>query len=555
MKTITFTLLLVFSLCTSYSQGIFDASIHTAVPFGDVNSPATETAQQVIDQDPMTKFLDFNIEDGMGFEVDLGMGNAEIATSMAFVTANDAPERDPTNYEIFGSNDGMAYTSIATGMIPCVSDRFLGRIFTIPNSTAYSIYRINFTGTCNTSTIIQVADVQLFTTTGNAPTITCPDDFTVSTTAGQCSGSAEYTVTVTDVEDGSITPTLILGGASGDDFPLGISPVVYSVADSDGNGVSCEFFITVEDTEAPTLVCPSDQTVGVSPGQTSAEVDFDVLATDNCSVTNIIPEFTALGTIDGNSYYVSDSLYTPEDANVDAFENQGVVGTIRSQSDNDYIHNAISVYINEPISVLIGYSDILYEGSWIWASGDGSTYTNWNEGEPNNSGPDGAPENYVVLLNSGLWNDVTGDPFVYRYLLEREFELEQTAGLESGSDFPLGTTTNTFTVSDVAGNVSTCSFDITVDESTSVENHELANGLKILPNPSRNGQVSISNESNILIEKVLFYNVYGKLVHVEKVNLLNGVGTIDINNLSSGVYLLEMHSQYGATSKKLIKAN
>src|SRR5690606_2282770 len=38
----------------------------------------------------------------------------------------------------------------------------------------------------------------------------------------------------------------------------------------------------------------------------------------------------------------------------------------------------------------------------------------------------------------------------------------QTAGLSSGSAFPVGTTTNTFLVTDAAGNTATCSFDVTV---------------------------------------------------------------------------------------------
>ncbi len=38
----------------------------------------------------------------------------------------------------------------------------------------------------------------------------------------------------------------------------------------------------------------------------------------------------------------------------------------------------------------------------------------------------------------------------------------QTAGLPSGSSFPIGTTTNTFEVKDAAGNKATCSFDITI---------------------------------------------------------------------------------------------
>ena len=38
----------------------------------------------------------------------------------------------------------------------------------------------------------------------------------------------------------------------------------------------------------------------------------------------------------------------------------------------------------------------------------------------------------------------------------------QTAGLPSGSQFPVGTTTNTFTVTDASGNTASCSFNVTV---------------------------------------------------------------------------------------------
>jgi hypothetical protein len=38
----------------------------------------------------------------------------------------------------------------------------------------------------------------------------------------------------------------------------------------------------------------------------------------------------------------------------------------------------------------------------------------------------------------------------------------QTAGLPSGSTFPVGTTVNTFTATDAGGNTSTCSFNVTV---------------------------------------------------------------------------------------------
>jgi len=118
----------------------------------------------------MTKFLDFAALDGMGFEVDM-LGVTSVVNTIQIVTANDAPERDPTTYEISGSIDGTTYTSIVIGEIPSVAERFLPRYFGFPKTISYFFYRVNFTDLCGTSDIMQVADVQLFPIIGNAPTI------------------------------------------------------------------------------------------------------------------------------------------------------------------------------------------------------------------------------------------------------------------------------------------------------------------------------------------------------------------------------------------------
>ncbi|MFI1770150.1 HYR domain-containing protein, partial [Thalassobellus citreus] len=45
----------------------------------------------------------------------------------------------------------------------------------------------------------------------------------------------------------------------------------------------------------------------------------------------------------------------------------------------------------------------------------------------------------------------------------------QIAGLASGSLFPVGTTTNTFRVTDAAGNTAECSFDVTITDNEDPE--------------------------------------------------------------------------------------
>jgi hypothetical protein len=45
----------------------------------------------------------------------------------------------------------------------------------------------------------------------------------------------------------------------------------------------------------------------------------------------------------------------------------------------------------------IGFNDVIEEGNWKWVSGESDTYTNWWEGEPNNGGRDGMPEDAAVM--------------------------------------------------------------------------------------------------------------------------------------------------------------
>lgn len=120
-------LLLVLTLiafsANSQTTPIFNSGM-SIVSEGSTSSPSNEEVWQIIDGDAFTKFLDFDYSDGMEFTVDLG-GTPAIATSIEITTANDADGRDPMNYEIFGSNDGSAFTSVATGIFLVISTDIL----------------------------------------------------------------------------------------------------------------------------------------------------------------------------------------------------------------------------------------------------------------------------------------------------------------------------------------------------------------------------------------------------------------------------------------------
>ncbi|MDR6967413.1 hypothetical protein J2X31_001424 [Flavobacterium arsenatis] len=136
----------------------------TISPYGSVSSPSNEEYYNIIDGDVETKFLDFNYLDGLGFTVNLN-GYQTVATGMDFTTANDSAERDPTVFEIFGSNNGTYFTSITVGVISCNDERFYTTSYTFDNTEGYSSYRFIFSEQCNTiEAMIQIAEVQLFGT-------------------------------------------------------------------------------------------------------------------------------------------------------------------------------------------------------------------------------------------------------------------------------------------------------------------------------------------------------------------------------------------------------
>ena len=117
-------------------------------------------------------------------------------------------------------------------------------------------------------------------------------------------------------------------------------------------------------------------------------------------------DWTFLGEFDGHEYWLSGFESTWNDASMlyDYFEEIHLV-TISSQEENDF------VFEHTGGGVWIGFTDQYEEGNWQWITGEEVTYTNWNEGEPNNAN---GVEHWAQMFNNGNWNDLpeTMLPFV-----------------------------------------------------------------------------------------------------------------------------------------------
>ena len=132
-----------------------------------------------VDDNVKTKYLHFKGDDVIdpnadptGFKVTPSAG-ASIVTGLTFTTANDAEERDPVAYELYGSNvsiDGP-YNLIASGDIVDFNDpntawpRFTKNTtpITFENATVYKHYQVLFPALrdAESANSMQIAEVEL----------------------------------------------------------------------------------------------------------------------------------------------------------------------------------------------------------------------------------------------------------------------------------------------------------------------------------------------------------------------------------------------------------
>ena len=72
----------------------------------------------------------------------------------------------------------------------------------------------------------------------------------------------------------------------------------------------------------------------------------------------------------------------------------------------------------------IGFTDQASEGDFVWVTGEPVTYTNWNAGEPNDSGG----EDFVEIRDDGTWNDRDDCSSARTYVIEFERSIIPTLG-------------------------------------------------------------------------------------------------------------------------------
>lgn len=128
--------------------------------------PKHQSPAQAIDDDPKTKYLNFE-GNGSGMIIESRKGVVE---KIALTAGEDAPYRDPTSYVLFGSKDGKKFQQISKGTVPSFSKRSERIELPIKNSSAFAIYKLIFPSVASSKAdAMQISEVELLTKGANEP--------------------------------------------------------------------------------------------------------------------------------------------------------------------------------------------------------------------------------------------------------------------------------------------------------------------------------------------------------------------------------------------------
>lgn len=438
--------------------------------------------------------------------------NGNVDSAFATVTVIDtiAPVVVTQNITVYLDNTGNV--SITAAMVNNGSSDACGinTLGVTPNTfTCADIGANNVTLTVtdvNGNVSSDIATVTVADTT--LPVITCPADISVGNDAGLCSASGLVLGTPI-TSDACGIDVLTLSNNAPLNFPVGNTNVVWTVSDVNGNTNTCTQVVMVNDVEIPSITCQNDTVLCGSQVVNYALPDFD----DNCSLpsgstpllltqsnSNVVELGNSVACNSGglhtdNSYWrVYDlaplSLTDDYTINQITFGIEQAIGNGGAQpitlnvytlsgpfalanltqvaSETINLADQIQTLVTTPLSTpptVPSNSTVVLELFSPNGQIDGNSFFIGS-----NSFGQTAPS-YINAAACGLPSptDLASIGFANMHIIlgmdgtVGNSVLTQTTGLPSGSVFPIGTTTNTFVVTDAAGNTNTCSFDVIIN--------------------------------------------------------------------------------------------
>jgi len=426
-------------------------------------------------------------------------------------------------------------------------------------------------------TVNQLADADLdecsYIHSGTAWDATATDNCTIDSVTYELSGATTGNGTSLD----------------GVEFNVGETTVNWTVTDESGNTSVCSFTVTVEDNQAPEIICTSNQTVDVSTDDCSylhSGTSWDAPATDNCTIASITYELTGATTgngtsLDGVEFNVGETTvnWTVTDGNgntsvcsftVTVEDNQAPVAicvdslivqldedgqaTITTEDvDNGSFDNCsgVSLEINQ---TSFDCSDIGENNITLTVTdnnGNLSTCTTTVTVEDNIAPEIFCPDDLIVNVPQGETYIVPdyfadGDASATDNCL-----VSMTQSPEAGTELGDGTHIITLTAIDPSGNETHCSFGLEVQE-LGIQSYDMKS-LTMYPNPART-TVTIANPTALGIIQVNIFDLQGRLLYSMTPQNIYADVEVNISGLETGTYMVNIkNNKGGEIFKKLLK--
>jgi len=100
-----------------------------------------ETCDHAFEQGTQQKWLG-NMDDGGAWLQYAFNGDGYAVSKYRIISANDAPERDPKDWKVLGSQDGKTWVTLDERKDQSFADRFTANVYTIKTPAVYKMYRL-----------------------------------------------------------------------------------------------------------------------------------------------------------------------------------------------------------------------------------------------------------------------------------------------------------------------------------------------------------------------------------------------------------------------------
>lgn len=325
------------------------------------------------------------------------------------------------------------------------------------------------------------------------PTIACPATQTVATDATCGYSLANYTSLATATDNCDLSVTVTQSPSPGANVS-GNTSVTLTATDDDNNSSTCIFSVVGQDQQAPALTnCPANATVSLTAACTYTVGSYSASVSDNCDGSPTLTQSPLAGSLIGGTTTVTLTatdasgnsgsctfVLTPQDVtapivigcptNITTVNDASICGAVVTYSALTAIDNCDGNVIPQLANGLasgsifpVGTTAVLYQST----DGAGNT-TNCSFNVTVNDTEDPiivCPANISVNVDAGTCGaDVTYSLPTVTDNCTSSITPTLEAGLASGQNFPVGSTTNTYEAEDQYGNTSTCSFVVTVTD-------------------------------------------------------------------------------------------